>query len=229
MGKYRNLLCLAAAAGFVWSMAGKPSGASAFLPEVRAGTTAAATQAQVLEFPLVLRCGTLVGECLASYEGERPGGEPMVDVSALMVYNPGPKGVRDAEVTLMQGGTALHFSINCIPPGSRVLVMERDRKPYSREPVTAFSCTPGEPADFADARGIAVRETDDGLTVENQTGEDCTLVLHYKSYYAPDNFFLGGESRSAVIADLGPGEVRRVQPGDYAPGYTKVVWVEKKG
>ena len=66
--------------------------------------------------------------------------EPVSGVAALMVYNPGSHGVYQVTVQLLLGDAVLTFEIACLPPHSRVLVLEKDAKPYSRQSVQSCLC-----------------------------------------------------------------------------------------
>ena len=107
---------------------------------------------ETVEFPYVLRGTGLIAEHLAQYEGEfleNDSREPVSGVAALMVYNPGSHGVYQVTVQLLQGDAVLTFEIACLPPHSRVLVLERDARPYSRADVTACECLSFSADDFA--------------------------------------------------------------------------------
>lgn len=234
MGKYRYLLYLLVACGVIWGM--KREAPREFTPPAMTEipTTAAATEAPAVEFPYVLRDTGLIAEGLAGYEGPFPEdgsseeGAPVADAAALMVMNPGKEGVLSALVTITQGEETLRFYLTYLPPGGRVLVVEKDGKRFSRERVTDCRCLLLDRSFGESAPDIPVTETETGLRVENRTEQTVTVTVYYKSYYAPDRFYLGGQTRSVTLKELRPGETREFLPPHYAPGSSRVVWTRQE-
>ena len=209
-------------------------GGESALPTFTDPETARPVQSQpALEFPHVLRGTELVIQHLAQYDGPFLEGRtetPVANVAALMIYNPTDQGVAELEVELEQGGEILSFYLTCLPPKSRVLVLEGEGKLYSRETVTACRCIRICRQNFEMAEGsVSVREAEGKLQITNLTGEtipDVTLL--HKQYFSDGAFYLGGITYETVVAELMPGESREILPEFYAPGYCRVVAVRQK-
>lgn len=191
--------------------------------------TELAQAAQTVSLPCVLPEAQLIAQTMASYEGEFPGdGEYVADAAALMVCNTGTDTVRAALVNVVQGQRQLFFYLTFLPPGGKVLVVEQNGQLFSREAVTDCRVMLLERTGVPDCSGFTVEETDEGLQITNNTHTHDTVRVYYKSFYAPEDFYLGGITRSVIVEDLMPGEQRSVLPPHYAPGYSKAVWVEKE-
>ena len=186
---------------------------------------------ETVEFPYVLRGTGLIAEHLAQYEGEfleNDSREPVSGVAALMVYNPGSHGVYQVTVQLLQGDAILTFEIACLPPHSRVLVLERDARPYSRADVTACECLSFSADDFALREDrVELREEDGRIVLKNTSGETLTgLAVVYKQFAPKGKFYLGGAAKRCEIGILQPGESMAVMPYGYVFGYSHVLAVE---
>lgn len=227
MGKYRFLFCLLLVLG-VFLSTGRKEPANVAKPTQPVETAASApTERKKAAFPFVLRDTGLIAERLVSYEGPFPADdEPVADTAALMVYNPGKEAVLSALISVARGEDILYFFLTDLPPGSRVLVVEKDKKPFPREEVVDCDCLLLERGKLERSQYVTVSETEQGLRVENRSKEPRAVMIRYKSYYAPDRFYLGGITRSVVLEPLAPGETREILPPHYAPGYSKVVSVK---
>ena len=219
------------AATFGWILRGPASGEEVLrFYEAAPSDAIWTTQGEeALEFPYVLRSAGLIVQHIAQYEGpflEDGSQEPVADVAAVMISNPKKQGIRSAEISLWQGGEILEFSLTYLPPGGKVLVLEKNRKRYSQEPITQCVCTALQLGDFYKEKGeITVVEQKDTLVVENRTQRHIEkAVLYYKEYMESGNYYLGGRTRTTVVEDLQPGERRQILPYGYAPGYSRVVW-----
>jgi len=182
----------------------------------------------VLEFPYVLGDAGLIVQHMAQYEGpflEDGSQEPVAEVAAVMISNPRRQGVCSAELVLWQGEERLEFSLTYLPPGSKVLVLEKNGKGYRKEPVAQCVCTAIVTGDFFEENEkITVVEQEEGLIVENRTQELAEKVtVYYKEYMFDGNYYLGGRTRTAVVEKLLPGERRQILPYGYAPGYSRVI------
>lgn len=227
------VLVLAAAVVFL-GIRGEGKEATPTLPSFsEPETTESVTQTrpQAVEFPCVLRGTGLIAEHLAQYEGEfleNDSREPVSGVAALMVYNPGSHGVYQATVQLRQGEEVLTFEIACLPPHSRVLVLERDAKPFSREDVQSCECLFFSQEPFGwQGEKIALREENGRLILKNISGETLEGVsVVYKQFAPEGKFYLGGAAKRCEIGALQPEESMAVMPYGYVPGYSHVLAVE---
>ena len=199
-----------------------------FSPPTDAQTVPATAPA--LELPCVARGSELLVEKIVSYEGdfwEDGTNAYAVNIAALVVYNPGPLGVRKAEIVIRQGQRQLAFHISYLPPGSRVLVQERHRNAYVSGSLTQCSCTLLEKADFQNAAVSAESTGRDGLLLKNETGNDFSSVtVHYKQYDEAFGMYLGGISYPLTAAPLASGESLQIDPIHYTDGHSRIVLIE---
>lgn len=184
----------------------------------------------MVEFPFVLRETGLIAEHIAQYEGEFLEDESMEQVSgvaALMVYNPGSRGVLHATLEIQQEGKTLTFEIGYLPAHSRVLVLEKNAAAYSRQDVQSCLCLSITRETFGvQGESFALREQDGALVLENISQEVKTgVALIYKQYAAKGKFYLGGAEKYCSIGTLQPGEQVTVMPYGYVPEYSHVLAV----
>lgn len=183
-----------------------------------------------VELPMVLRGTGLIVQLLTSYEGpflEREDGEPVTGAAALMICNPGKDGVEAAEVALTQGGDTLVFYFSWLPPESRILVLEKNGRPYSREPISDCRCLFLRRGPVEVCPGVALTVSGGALTLENRTGGRLNRVtVRYKPYDEEGGFFLGGAARWAETGPLEAGETVTLRPWGFVPGYCRIAAVE---
>ncbi len=181
-----------------------------------------------LQLPCTLPDSGLVAEELICYDGpywEDGSGEPVQNVAALMLYNPGERMVEFAAVSLGQGDRQRYFFAYRLPPKSRCLVLERNRMPYTDEEVTA-------------CRELSIRWEYQELSREQLNylgfGKKLTVInresrqqdhitLWYKRYVEEGDYYLGGIAYSAHLFYLQPQECRVLTPDYYDAANTRVV------
>lgn len=186
------------------------------------------TAPKALEFPIVVTDTGLIVQNMAQYEGpflEAEDQEPVARVAALMIYNPGSKMITSAELVLTQGGRTLRFFFTCLPPQSRVLVLEKNRQLYSSEPVRSCQCL-SFTEEMPQSSSIQVTDSENGLAIVNFYDEDKTVTLYYKQYITDGNFYLGGVTGQTRVEHLAAGENREILAAGYAPGYCRIVAVK---
>lgn len=186
------------------------------------------TAPKALEFPIVVTDTGLIVQNMAQYEGpflESEDQEPVARVAALMIYNPGSKMITSAELVLTQGGRTLRFFFTCLPPQSRVLVLEKNRQLYSSEPVRSCQCL-SFTEEIPQSSSIQVTDSENGLAIVNFYDEDKTVTLYYKQYITDGNFYLGGITGQTRVEHLAAGENREILAAGYAPGYCRIVAVK---
>ena len=168
---------------------------------------------------------------LISYDGpffEDGSEEELVGVAALELRNTGDAVVEYVEAVVYQEHRQLRFEATFIPPGSSVLVLEKDAQLYDTGRITGFSCPTVvrmEPQDWS--KSISVKQEGFcALTVDNLTEETVGCVrVFYKQYYEKDDLLLGGVTYCLVLTDLQPGESRTVDPYHFAAQYSRIVAV----
>ena len=186
------------------------------------------TTPKALEFPIVVPGTGLIVQNMAQYEGpflESEDQEPVARVAALMIYNPGSKMISSAELVLTQGERTLRFFFTCLPPQSRVLVLEKNRQLYSSEPVRSCQCL-SLTEETPQSASIQVADSENGLEVTNLYATDRTVTLYYKQYITDGNFYLGGVTGQTRVENLAAGENRKIIASGYAPGYCRIVDVK---
>ena len=153
--------------------------------------------------------------------------EELVGVAALELENTGNKIVEYVEAIVEQEHRQLRFEATYIPPGGKVLVLEKDAQRYDMERILAFYCPKIVTAAASDQDMVQVQP--DGacnMVVTNKSRQalDCVRVF-YKQYYEKDEQFIGGVTYSLVLTDLQPGESRRLSPYHFATEYSRIVAV----
>ena len=147
-------------------------------------------------------------------------------VAALVVENQGGLVVSGGAVIVELEKDWLVFEISFLPPGGKVLVLEKDRKSYST--VSAVTCYGWTREEYPENPGLVSVETVGlrGLTLTNHTG--CTvpsIQLHYKNYDPETEMFLGGISYCITEDDLMPREVRTLNPDNFTARESRVVQI----
>ena len=150
--------------------------------------------------------------------------QEVAGVASLVVENQGGLLVTKGAVILETGEERMVFEFSFLPPGEKVLVLEKDRKPYTyQNPVTCYGWTreeyPENPGLISvDSVGIG------GLTLTNHTGYTVPGVeVQYKNYDPENGIFLGGITYCVRESDLLPREVRYLNPVYYSAWDSRVV------
>ena len=170
----------------------------------------------------------LVARNLLPYDGPKLWDEEgeLSGVASLELWNAGDTAIRYAEILVWQGQKAYTFTATYIPPGGRVVVLEKNRSPYTREGVTDVEYAVVVPMEESEATVIVAEDDAFSLRVRNETQELLSTVrVFYKQYDAQKDVYIGTMTYSAVIHDLRPGESKSLVPYGYVSGYTKVVAV----
>lgn len=186
-----------------------------------------------LTFPVTLSDSPLIAERLQSYEGpywEDGSGDYVENVAGLMVHNPTDRMIEFASIAIRQGGEQLYFFIYRLPPNSRCLVLEYQRKPCVPQTVTAcrelcirwgsqeFS---GEHVDYVGLGPL--------MTIINRDSRQLDHVtVWYKQYVKTEDYYLGGKAYSAHLFSLESEGRRTLQPEHYHTDNARIVGIELK-
>ena len=183
-----------------------------------------------LQLPCILSDSGLVAQELISYDGpywEDDSAEPVENVAALMLYNPGERMVEFAAVSVKQGDRQQYFFVYRLPPKSRCLVLEWNRMPY-------------EDGEVTDCRELSVRWEYQELSrerlhylgfgkkltvVNRESRQQDHITLWYKRYVENGDYYLGGIAYSAHLFFLQPQESRVITPDYYDAASTRVVTI----
>ena len=120
------------------------------------------------------------------------------------------------------------FEATQIPPGTAVLVLERDGKLYTKEPlIDCGGFAEKESTGWFPNSSVAIQNTDMGsICILNRTDQHMQgMRLYYKTAYEGGLFYLGGITYETEIGELAPGECAYVSPEYYASGSSKIVRV----
>ena len=152
--------------------------------------------------------------------------EEVSGVAALVVENQGGLLVSGGAVIVELEKDWLVFEISFLPPGGRVLVLEKDRKSYC--PISAVTCYGWTREEYPENPGLVSVQTMGlkGLTLTNHSG--CTVPsvqVHYKNYDPETEMFLGGISYCITEDALMPREVRMLNPGNFTTRESRVVQI----
>ena len=152
--------------------------------------------------------------------------EEVLKVAALIVENQGELMVSSGAVIVEFGKDRMVFELSFLPPGGKVLVLEKERKYYSNEsPVSCYGWTKKE---YPENPGlISVGSTGlNGMTITNHTG--CTvpsIEVHYKNFDPESGMYMGGITYCIIEEDLMPREVRALSPDNFAARESCIVQV----
>ncbi len=218
--------------GLVWMSRGKVRAEPATLPVFSTTQPAETTQlpAQAIEFPCVLGNAGLIVTNIVSFEGltpEDPQEEYVSDALALLIYNPGKVGIISASITLTRNEETLHFDLAYLPPGSRALVVERDRKSYGTAVFDSCQCEAFVKGDFTtELPDIRITAENGNLVVQNLSDTPLPgLTVYYKQYTPYDGFYVGGRAMSVHYAMLLPGETASQKAYGYATEFSRIAAV----
>lgn len=152
--------------------------------------------------------------------------EAVSGVAALVVENQGGLLISSGAVIVELEKDWLVFEISFLPPGGKVLVLEKDRKNYHF--ASSVSCYGWTKEEYPENPGLVSVDAMglNGLTLTNHTG--CTvpsIQVHYKNYDPETGMFLGGISYCITEDDLLPREVRMLNPDNFAARESRVVQI----
>ena len=197
------VLCGAMMLGILCGCAGKQP-KCAFAVEEK---VTAQKDGNTLKFPYELPDSGLVVEELISYQGlfwEDKSGEAVENVAAIMLYNPTDRLIEFGSVHLKQADSTLSFFVYQLPPQSRCLIAEMERKNYPETGITAC-CTgpirwdyPEFSREQVDYLGFGPR-----LTIINRDSrQQKHIAVWYKKYEKQKEYYLGGTAYCEHFHDL---------------------------
>lgn len=175
---------------------------------------------------------SVMGTCLLAVETIRYDGpfwedgsnQEVSGVAALVVENQGGLMVSGGAVIVETGKERMVFEISFLPPGGKVLVLEKDRKPFTYQtPITCYGWTKEE---YPENPGLVCAESLglNGMTLTNHTG--CTvptIEVQYKNYDPETGMYMGGISYYVVEKDLMPRESRLINPINFDARESRIV------
>lgn len=181
-----------------------------------------------ITLPCKVEGTNLIAENVISYEGpflEDGSNQEVVNVMALMLYNSGDAGVEQTKVVLKRDIMEFVFEADMIPPGARVLVLEKERALYGYKNFT--SCYGWQTINNCGWKNwpITIREISIGaLEISNRTDETYNqLQIYYKTQL--EGVLVGGVTFVHTVKALDPGQTIQIYPKNYAKGYSQIVKV----
>lgn len=180
-------------------------------------------------FPCPVEDTYLTALSLAGYEGpfwEDGTDEEVAGIAALVVENNSGLFVERGAVILSADGQTFVFELEALPPGERVLVLEKDRKTYCPcEEIVCYGWVKNAYPEHIP--GVTVADNSLGVfCVINQSNALLERVtVTYKNYDTQSGMFIGGTSYRAEVERLQPGETRAISPYHYAQGSSRIVAV----
>ena len=184
-----------------------------------------------ITFPATVTGTDLIAEELVSYDGafmEDLSFDEVMNVAALLVRNTGDQWVLEGKITLAFGEQKMVFYIQQLPPGQAVLVLEADRQSCKQRNFTALTGWTRRLEHSVSEEALHIESVgSSSLAVTNQTSVALTNVrVYYKTVYADDVFYLGGNAYVCIIARLLPNETVHLQPEYYAGDLSRILRVE---
>lgn len=164
---------------------------------------------------------------LSVYEGpfwEDGTGEEVVDVVGLVVENYGGCLVSEGAVVLDWGEDQMVFEFSWLPPGQKVLVLEKKRKSFFL-PVD-MRCYGWSTEVYPVNTGeVTVEETGSKEIsfINRSSAIISNATAMFKHYDAQSDMYIGGITYSVAAEQLQPGEIRSITPWRYAAGYSRIV------
>lgn len=159
-----------------------------------------------------------------SYDGpyiEDGSGDPVENIASVVLENTGHSTLRNGAVKLLQGRQVLVFSFTMLPPGEKILVMEKSRKLYSSQPVV--SCW-GWSLNHSSDRDIRIEEYGrSGFLITNKGNQSVNTSICFKAYDSVKAMFIGGYTYRIHVSDLKPGIAKVVPMYRYIRGAYRIV------
>jgi hypothetical protein len=173
-----------------------------------------------------------MGTCLLAVETIRYDGpywedgsnEQVSDVAALVVENQGGLLIFGGAVIVETGNERMVFEFSFLPPEEKVLVLEKDRKPFSYQ--TPIACYGWIREEYPENPGLVSVEPMGlgGLRLINHTAATVPAIeVQYKNYDPEKGMFLGGISYCVTEEDLMPKECRLLSPANFSARESRIV------
>ncbi len=182
-------------------------------------------------FPVTLPNSGLIAEELRLYQGsfwEDGSGDYVEEVAALMICNPTNRMIAFASFAVDTPEGQLYFFAYRLPPKSRCLVQEYNRK--SCDPQKALACR--ELIIRWESQELSREQIDyvgfgPRMTIVNRDSRQLEHVtVWYKQYVKEEDYYLGGVAYSAHLFYVQPGQRRTVTPEYYDAAHARIVAIE---
>lgn len=163
---------------------------------------------------------------LTEYAGpflEDPDSGKTVRTAAVLVENRGGLFVSAGAVVLQRQQEQLVFELRDLPPGEKVLVLEKDAQAFAG--ALGWECCGWMREEYPEQWGwVSLAQLPGGLSVTNVSDQTLPCVLlTYKRRSADGDAFVGGISFSSTLGALSPGETRILSLPHYGQDRIQVV------
>lgn len=189
---------------------------------------------QKLSFPCPVAGSDMTALQLVRYEGpfwEDDSEAEVADTAALLIENTGGY-LSEGAVILEWEDARMVFELYDLPPGEKVLVLEKDRQRFRRG--NPSGCYGWEMEAYPENPGFVLAQDAGGMCISVINCTDIVVPavqICYKSRDPGSGIFIGGISYRTEVLDLLPGERRHITPYHYASGSSQIVqvitWVEE--
>jgi len=187
------------------------------------------TDGRMTGYPMPVMNTELVAIQTAEYEGpfwEDGSDEEVVGIAALVVENTGGVIVSQGTVILEWGNERMVFELSQLPPGRRVLVLEKNRRRFiTEEPTACYGWSRGEYPEDPGTVTVEVQGMGTMILTNQTDGDIGGVTVNYKHYDSGSDMFIGGISYSIYAEALKPREMRLMKPAHFAAVGSKVVSV----
>ena len=179
-----------------------------------------------LEFPMVVPDTELLVLLLTEYRGpflEKPDSGLTVTSAAILVENGGGMFLSAGAVVLQRGQEQLVFEVRDLPPGEKVLVLEKDAQSYTG--AAGWNCFGWTREEYPEDWGwVKTEQLSQGLAVTNTSDQWLpTVELTWKRRSDSAEAFVGGISFQCSLQALSPGETRILPLSHYEKDRIQVV------
>lgn len=168
---------------------------------------------------------------ITAYEGpylEDGTYEEICDVAVLIVSNTSEHPLETVEISLFGLRRTLEFSGTWLPPGSRCVLLEKNRRLYREESYVGCSGNQSICKEENALENITLEEVgDDTLCLVNGGPErQPPVLLRYKTYMQEEDLYIGGVTNEVLFPSLAPGETYTLTPPRYVKGYGKIIFAQ---
>lgn len=182
------------------------------------------------DLPMQVPGTTLAIHNLVRYEGgylEDRSDIHVTDIAAILLENTGSAGIECARVILHWEDGDYVFDVTMLPPGMRVIVLEKDGQTYRQHPWTGCSGVQKTGDGDWSAFPVQIAVLDDTkLQLQNTTDMPIRrLQIYYKNYLPDDRILLGGVAYCYLVDQIPAGQSVTVEPYRFAWGYSKIVQI----
>lgn len=191
------------------------------------------SEPESFRFPFAVPGTNLVALELRSYDGlclEEGSQEGLTDTAALILRNDGTELLKNASVELSQGSRTLCFELDYLPPGEKILVIERDQSKYTPDAISA--CCGIETVARKEISGlVSIRQPGNGTVLLTNRGQlpIKSVTVYFKNYDYENAMYLGGIVYEIPVRNLTPGETYIAKPMYYSEKTSRIVKIKTSG